>query len=131
VKQPDDEPFGRLMETMARRSGFQPFLKASNLRPGQDLWREVIEPTVAASHTIVIIWTDKTDWGTGVAREVELARSLGLREVLLLQSGQSQPSLFEDTSIEYERFDEFNPGPHFSRAVSALREAAMNLGEIT
>lgn len=121
VKQPEDLDFGRMLEKLARRAGFLPFLKANNPNPGEDIWDSTIEPVLRGSDAAFVIWTEKTVWGKGVEREIGICREAGIPEILLLQSDLEAPDLYDDTPVEYVRFDPHNPGPTFADAVNALR----------
>jgi hypothetical protein len=123
VKQPEDESLGRLFEDISRRAGFAPFLKASNPHPGEDFWTDVIEPHLRSSIAALIIWTPRTEYGTGVQREVQFCRDNGIRDTLLLERDHPVPPPYRGSSIEREVFDPADPGHAFLRVVESLRRA--------
>jgi hypothetical protein len=122
LKQPEDLELGRVLSTMARRAGFEPFLKADNDRITEDIWRDTIEPALNASDVVVVIWTEQTHWkAEGVIREIRLCRALKKREALLLATDTTKPDLYEGTTIEYREFDPTAPARAFAEAVERLR----------
>lgn len=123
-KQPDDLPLARLFETVARRAGFQPYVKMDESNPGSDMW-EIIEPRIKESEAIAFLWTDKTDWGEGVAREIQLAIDNGIHYIPLIEETVPVPPEFRNSAIEYQKFHPELPLPQFSKAVTGLREVVM------
>jgi hypothetical protein len=123
LKQPEDLELGRFLARMARRAGFEVFLKADNERPAADIWRDTIEPALSACDILAVIWTENTDWNAaGVQREIELARALGKREALLLANDTTKPRLYDNTTVEYSRFSIDDPARHFADAADRLRQ---------
>lgn len=120
-KQPEDRPLARLLDRVGERAGFQPYLAMDEPTPGLDLW-DRIEPRLAESEAVAFIWTEHTEWGHGVRREIELCKSKGIQYVLLIQQDLEPPQEFKGTDIEYQRFDPEDPLESFSNAVTALRE---------
>jgi hypothetical protein len=123
LKQPDDLALGRLMETMARRAGFEPFLKDNNQRLSEDIWVTTIEPALRSSHFCIVIWTDHTDWdAVGVEREIAICRDAKISEALFLEHNLAVPDLYDGSSIEWTLFDIPNAGFAFSEGLSTLRQ---------
>jgi hypothetical protein len=88
--------------------------------PGMDIWHR-IEPHLLESIAVVFIWTERTEWGDGVEREIELCKSNNIQNVLLIQRDLPVPHQFKGTGIEYQRFDPEDPLKEYSQAITALR----------
>jgi len=119
-KQPEDIGLAQILERMARRSGFTPYLAVHHPIPGTSLW-ERIEPEITSCRMAVVIWTKHTDWGTGVQQEMEICRKQAIPCALLIENGVALPEGY-DQEIEYRRFETDDPAPAFSKAISAQRE---------
>ena len=124
-KQPDDLALARLMEKFARRAGFVPYLAIHNPQPGTDQWKR-IEPEIRASIAISIIWTSHTDWGSGVQREIILARQYSIPEMLLIEERLEVPDSHRGTNVEYLRFDPEDPAQSFSKMLTARRSIVLD-----
>jgi hypothetical protein len=121
-KQPEYLGRARLLERYARRAGLNPYLIIDDKQPGSAHW-ERIEEAIMRSKTAFIIWGERTEWGTGVQREVELCRRHGVREVLLLQEHLPVPELFLNAAedFEYSRLNFEDPVESFSSATASAR----------
>ncbi len=119
-KQPEYLTWTRLLDRYARRAGFSPYFLMQDPQPGTDQWNR-IEEAIKRSKAVFVIWGNRTEWGTGVQREVELCRKHGVQEILLLDWNLDTPEMFKGTSIEYSRFDPDSPNDSFAKAVDATR----------
>jgi hypothetical protein len=124
-KQPEDRPLARLLKRVGERGGFQPYLTMDEPMPGKDLW-ERIEPRLIESEAVAFIWTDLTEWGEGVEREIDLCKANDIKYVLLVQNESTPPQQFKGTTIEYQRFDREDPLESFSQAIAALRQIMLS-----
>lgn len=75
------------------------------------------------SVAIAFIWTDRTDWGNGVEREIELAKKNGILYAPIIEEPLPTPQHFKGSPIEYMHFDPEGPLRTFSEAVGGLRKA--------
>jgi len=119
-KQPEDRRLARIVERLGERAGFQPYLAMNDPVPGQDLW-ERIEPRLLESVAVAFIWTEFTEWGAGVDREISLCQANNIQHVLLIQRGVELPNKFKGTGIEYQSFDSEDAFGECAKAVTALR----------
>jgi hypothetical protein len=127
LKQPEDLDLGRLMASMARRAGLEPFLKDNNQRLSEDIWTATIEPALRSSDVCIVIWTDNTDWkAAGVEQEIGICRESRIPEALFLERGLTVPQLYTGTTAEFMRFDIENPGTAFASGIDALRRRLEN-----
>jgi hypothetical protein len=123
-KQPEDQRLANILERYARRAGFEPRLFARDPDLGADQWKS-IEGHIAASHSAFIVWARRTEWGEGVEKEVNICRTRGVKEILLIEDGLELPKLYKGTSSAYKRFDPDEPAPALSAAVASLRGQAI------
>lgn len=121
-KQPEYVALARLLERYARRAGLNPYLIVEDKQPGGRHW-ERIEEAIKRSKSAFIVWGERTEWGMGVQREIELCRKHGVMEVLLLEHHLVVPDLFQTTAadVEYSRFSVDDPAESFSVAVASAR----------
>lgn len=119
LKQAADDELADLLGIMARRAGFEPYMAKDDPQPGTNLW-EKIENALKASKAALIIWTSRTQMGSGVEREIELCKKFGIPWVLLIEEGVELPP-FYDTDIEYQSFNRANPAPAFSKVLTTRR----------
>jgi adenylate kinase family enzyme len=124
-KQPETLPLANLLKRFAERGGFIPYLALHESDPGADLWKR-IEPAIKNSACAFVIWTRRTDWGTGVEDEIDLCRKYNVPEILLLENGLDIPKMYKGTTIEYRRFDPENPASDFVKAISAKRQSILD-----
>src|SRR5262249_43984492 len=105
------------------RAGLSPYLIVDDRQPGGRHW-DRIETAIKGSHSTFIIWAQRTEWGEGVQREVELCRKHSVAEVLLLEQSLGVPELFRATAPqqEYIGFHREDPAEPFERAVVAVRK---------
>jgi hypothetical protein len=129
-KQPEDRGLARMVEEVAKRAGFQPYLAMNEPTPGMGLW-DRIEPRLLESVAVVFIWTEHTEWGDGVAREIKLCKSNNIQNVLLIQRDLPLPKQFKGTRIEYQRFDPEDPLEEYSEAITALRGIILSRSSVT
>lgn len=120
-KQREDLPLARLLELHAQRAGLNPYIVINEPEPGRDQWLR-IEEAIKRSQAIFIIWGSRTEWGTGVQREVALCRKHAIEEILLLERDVEVPELFNGTRNEYLRYDPDDPREAFAKAVEATRK---------
>lgn len=122
VTLPENVDLARLLERYARRAGLNPFLIVDDKQPGSRHWAR-IEEAIKRSNAVFIIWGKRTEWGTGVQREITLCRQHGINEVLLLERHLPVPELFEKAALdhEYSIFSVDDPGESFSAAVASIR----------
>ncbi len=97
----------------------------SYVQPGTDQW-ERIEPEIRASTAISIIWTSHTDWGSGVQREIILARQYSIPEMLLIEEQLELPESHRGTNVEYQRFDADDPAQPFSKMLTTRRAIVLD-----
>lgn len=119
-KQMEDISLARMLELHAQRAGLNPYIVINEPDPGKDQWVR-IEEAIKKSKAAFIIWGSRTEWGTGVQREVAMCRRHGVEEVLLLHRNIEVPELFKPTKKEYLRFDPDNPREAFAKAVESTR----------
>jgi hypothetical protein len=120
-KQPENSRLALILERYVKRAGFVPHLFVREPNIGADQWKH-IEQLIRTSHSAFIVWARRTDWGGGVEQEIDLCRTHGVREILLIEHGVNVPPAYKGTSITYQRFDPADPSPGLSAAVSSLRE---------
>lgn len=89
-------------------------------QPGTDQWAR-IEAQIQASRAAFVVWSNRTEWGTGVQREVELCRKHSVLQVVLLADGLPVPALFVG-DIERLRFNPDLPQDGLVKAVERARE---------
>lgn len=123
-KQPEDRPLARILQRVAERAGFEAYLKMDESNVGVDSW-DVIEPRLLESIAVAFIWTEQTEWGEGVEKEIELAKKHCIHYVPLIQQDMDVPSHFKDSPIEYQRFDPEGPLGQFAQAIASLRETVL------
>ena len=124
-RQPDNLALARILERLALRAGFSPYLAIRDPRTGTLLW-DKIERAIKASVATFVIWTKNTPWGRGVEREVALSRSCRVPVVLLIERDVALRTLFND-SVEYQPFELENTVPSFSAAVTARRKILLEI----
>jgi hypothetical protein len=124
-KQPEDRRFARIVKRVAQRAGFQPWLKMNESTPGQVLW-DSIELRLLESVAVAFIWTEHTEWGDGVEREIALCQANGMQHVLLIQQGVEIPPQFKGTPIEYQPFDPEDPLEAYAQAITGLRRILLS-----
>jgi hypothetical protein len=120
-KQPEDGRFARILKRVAERAGFTAYIAMDDPTPSMDIW-DRIEPNLRRSVAIAFVWTDHTEFGDGVEREIRLSTSLGLKHVLLIQEDLEPPIAFRNSGIEYQRFDPSDPLKDFSLAIMGIRK---------
>ena len=127
-KQPEDIALARTLERYARRAGLNPFLIMDDRQPGTSHW-DRIEEAIRSSGAAFVVWGERTEWGTGVQREIGLCRKHSVKEVLLLEQSLSVPELFRDTAAEneYSRFHKEDPAASLDRAVMSVRNRFLNV----
>jgi hypothetical protein len=119
-KQPEDQGLANILARYAGRAGFKVHVYLRKASPGAHQWHE-IEDLIRSSHTMFVVWAQRTDWGEGVEREIRICRNRKLREVLMIESGVDVPRAFKDRGITYKRFDPQDPAPAFAEAVVSVR----------
>ncbi len=70
---------------------------------GTDTW-SIIEPKLLESVAVAFVWTEQTEWGDGVEKEIELAKKHGIYYLPLIEGGMNVPGHFKG-DIEYLSFD--------------------------
>jgi hypothetical protein len=118
-KQPEDQRLANILERYARRAGFTPHVFMRNPQLGKEQWKE-IEKLIKECHSVVIVWGQRTGWGDGVEKEIELCRKHNRREILLIAEGVDPPKLY-DSKLAYQRFDPSDPAKGLSEAIASLR----------
>ena len=119
-KQPEDQRLANILERYARRAGFEPYLFMRKPHLGADQWEEIAK-LIKQSHSVIIVWALRTDWGDGVEKEIELCRTHKCREILLIENGVELPELYDGTKATYKRFDPEEPAKALSEAIASLR----------
>jgi hypothetical protein len=119
-KQPEDLKWALILQKYARRAGFEPYLVVHDRQPGIDQWRR-IERHIERSKAAFVLWSNRTEWGTGVTKEVELCRQYLVREIVLLADDLPVPLLFVG-DIERLRFNPDLPHDGFAKAAETARE---------
>ncbi len=120
-KQTEDLDRATLLGRFAQRAGFKPYLALEDPTVGAKQWRRIAK-AIRASRSILVIWSSRTEWGTGVKKEIEIARKKKLREILLIEDNIPLPDLYTGTEIEFLRFSPANPAPAFGLAITSLRK---------
>jgi hypothetical protein len=98
----------------------KPYIALGDPEPGSEQWNR-IEDAIIQSKMAFVIWGSRTEWGTGVQREIELCIRHKVPMVLLLQNGLDVPEQFRDRDREYLRFDPDNPSEAFATAVESVK----------
>lgn len=119
-KQPEDLRLANILERYAKRAGFNPHLFMRNPAIGRDQWDE-IEMLIKRCHSVIIVWSLRTEWGEGVEKEIELCRQYSCREILLVAAGVEPPKIY-DSKLAYQRFDPNDPAKGLSEAIRSLRD---------
>src|SRR5262249_37724056 len=92
-KQPEDLRLANILTSCLERAGFTPHMFIHERDIGAAQW-DTIEGIIKTCHSAVIAWSDKTDFGEGVQKEIELCRKHRVREIPLLERGVTVPSCF-------------------------------------
>ena len=123
-KDNEDLELAKSLFALARRAGFSPYMAPPDLKPGRQIWDEKIIPSIKDSVFAFIIWTEHTDKGPGVVREIKLCREFGKKEVLLLEKSASVPVLYQSKQykeLERVRFKRAEAIKTFAEVVIARR----------
>jgi hypothetical protein len=120
-KQPEDLERATLLAQLASKAGFEPYIALEDPKLGAKQWLRIAK-AIRASRSILVIWSSRTEWGSGVKKEIEIARKKKLREVLLIEGDLPLPEMYEGTEIEYQRFNPASPASAFALAVTSLRK---------
>jgi hypothetical protein len=118
-KQNEDLKLARILERLAFRAGFSPYLAIRDKQTGAPLW-EKIEPAIKDSVAAFIIWTKHTQWGDGVEREIELCGKWKVPELLLIENDIPLPEGYSET-VEHQRFDPEDATSAFCEALISRR----------
>jgi hypothetical protein len=120
-KDPEDLDLRDMMKTVAARVGFSPYSAPEDVRPGTRIWDEKIQPAIKACKLCFLLWTGKTEFGTGVRREIGIARESGVRVIPLIEAGVPIPPEFASLKVELARFKRESAPAAFSQAAMACR----------
>lgn len=120
-KEPEDRRLADRIFQFAKDAGFNPYMAPPHLRPGSRIWREKIPPAIKESRCMFVIWTRNSAKGTGVKREIKIARSSKIDIVPLLDRGTTDPKLF-GAGVEYTQFDADDADVAFADFVAARRD---------
>jgi hypothetical protein len=123
-KDPEDRQLAEILAVLCRRTGFQAYVAPADIRPGSDIWEDKIPREITNSRALLAICTERTPFGRGVSREIQIARNAGVRDIGFIQRGTACPSEYDGTSKELVFFDTSNPAPEFSEALVGLRQIA-------
>lgn len=121
-KDPEDADLKNIMKTVARRVGIIPYVAPDDARPGTTIWDEKIPPAVKSSALMFVLWTNKTEFGTGVRKEIALAKKLGVKLVPLIEATAPVPSELQSHKIEFARFERQRAPADFSKVALACLE---------
>lgn len=120
-KDDEDLLLAERIRDFSRDAGFVPYMAPPDTTPGSDIWGKKIPEAIKASKFIFVVWTRNTPKGSGVKREIKIARENGIAIAPLLEKRAKNPGLF-GRNIEWERFDAVDPDPVFSEVVAARRQ---------
>jgi len=120
-KQPEDRGLAKILATMAERAGFKPYLAENNPQFGTELWNR-IERELHQSVVAFVIWTNRTGWGGGVKRELDLIIKTRKPHVLVIEQGVDLPEAYSQV-FEYGQFDIQQPHACFENAVISMWRA--------
>lgn len=119
-KEPEDRNLADLLFNFAKDAGFDPYMAPPDIKSGSRIWSKKIPTAIRGSKFVVVIWTDKTVGGTGVQKEIKLARKNCIDIVPLLEKKATDPKLF-GRDVEYTRFDGDDPHLAFAEVIAARR----------
>ena len=122
-KDPEDGALARMLCRLCERAGFAPYIAPSDARPGNSIWKEKIPVSIRKSRAVLAVWSSVTPVGTGVQREIRLARKLKIKDVPLIERGTAIPREYANMKIEITWFERRSAPSDFSRAIMALRSS--------
>jgi TIR domain len=120
-KEPQDRVLADLLFGFAADAGFEPYMAPPDVKPGSRVWGSKIPTAIKDSKFMFVIWTTNTSAGSGVKKEIKIARKNVVQIVPLLEKEASDPKLFGG-DVEYTRFDAENPMLTFAQVVASRRE---------
>jgi len=119
-KEPEDRNLADLLFNFAKDAGFDPYMAPPDIKSGSRIWSKKIPTAIRGSKFMAVIWTDKTAGGTGVQKEIKLARQDSIDIVPLLENKAADPKLF-GRDVEYTRFDRDGPHLVFAEVIASRR----------
>ncbi len=119
-KAPEDQSLADLLFEFAKDAGFEPYMAPPDVRTGMRIWGRKIPAAIKDSNFMFVIWTGNAPAGTGVKREIKIARKNRVEIVPLLEGKVPDPTLF-GRDVEYTRFDAANADIAFAEVVAARR----------
>lgn len=119
-KEPEDRNLADLLFEFAKDAGFEPYMAPPDVRTGSRIWGKKIPAAIKESKFMFVIWTGNAPAGTGVKREIKIARNNRVEIVPLLEGKVPDPKLF-GRDVEYTRFDAANADIAFAEVVAARR----------
>ena len=119
-KEPEDRILADLLFNFAKDAGFDPYMAPPDIKSGSRIWGKKIPTAIQESKLLFAIWTNNTTKGTGVRKEIKLARQHCIDIVPLLEKNASDPKLF-GRDVEYTQFDADEPHLIFSEVIATKR----------
>jgi len=119
-KEFEDRSLADLVFQFAKDAGFDPYMAPADLKTGSRIWGQKIPTAIKGSKFVIVIWTGNTHAGSGVKKEIKIARKYGIEIVPLLERKARDPKLFGH-DVEYTRFDADTADLIFADVVAARR----------
>ncbi len=117
---PENEELARLAAKYFKRAGITPYIAKSDEQCGSLFWADKIEPAIARSSGVLVVWTnDTTRRPKNVQREIEIAKRERRPIGIFLSNGVTPPAAFPASAIEHVRFDPAVPHAPFANAIAA------------
>ena len=104
-KIPEDTNIAGRLDHYLQKIGFKGFLAENNPKPGLDIWKEKILPSIDCPECIgvIAIWSLKAILNPdAIMRELEYGQECGKKQILLVENGAELPIPFP-SNTEYQR----------------------------
>jgi len=94
-KDPDDTLLGEKLNLLLAKIGFKGYLAENDRRPGLNIWKDKIYPTINESTAVIVLWTPNAFKNPGrILREVKYAKKKQKTIILLTEKGIKIPRTF-------------------------------------
>ncbi len=120
-KDPEDRELADALQEHAKRAGFFGYIAPADIRPGTRIWKQKIVPHIMSAFCMCVIWTNETPKGSGVRREIAIARKRKRKVVLILDKAAAVPPGFKRTDVEHCRFRKKAADADFGLIIEACR----------
>ena len=105
-KDPQNTPTARELARHLQKIGFGGYVAEDDPRPGQDIWRDKIMPSIKACKAMIVLWTaEARNDPARIFQEIENARKLNKKIVLVAENAAGIPPML-DANKEYLQAEE-------------------------